>query len=856
MLTSFQRYLTLLLLLLTATTLAFTATAAGSSRRISGIVTDSLTRQPVEYASVLLTGTGRGVLTDEKGRFEIITALKSDSVEVSAMGYQTIRIRIKPEGNCRLKIELVSTGVSLGEVVAKPKKERYSKRNNPAVDMMERIRHNAELNDPRRNPYYNYDKYERITFGYNNFDPGTPEHPNALLKQFPFLIEYVDTSEVTGRRILNLAEREKVGEVNFRADPRAEKEVVRGRRSAGIDEMIEKESMQRFYEDVMREIDVYDNDITLLQTRFVSPLSRIAPDFYKFYLTDTVTIDTLRCAQLTFTPHNPASKGFTGHLYVDLADTTMFVRRVKLNVPKAINLNFVDNIIITQDYDRAPDGSRLRVRDDMVVEASLFPGSPELYARRVTLYTDHNFDPEGADPEVFRYAGRQLVEAGADSRPDKYWQRSRPGHYAGTRSVTSLMGRLRSVPLFYWGEKVLKILVSGYINTGNPSKFDIGPMNTTVSYNDIEGLRLRAGGMTTANLSRRWFARGYGAYGFKDHRWKYSGELEYSFHDKQYHSREFPVHSLRLTHLYDVDMLGQHYMFTNPDNVFLSLKRMSDTQMTYHRVTKLEYRLELQNNFSVMARLRNERQEATRFMPFIDGTGRSFGHYTLNTMILELRYAPGEKFFQTKSNRLPINLDAPVFVLSHTVGPGGLAGNRYTINRTEASFQKRVWFAPAGYADVILKGGHVWSRVPYPELLIPNANLSYTIQPESFACLNPMEFITDSYAQWDLTWWADGAILNYIPLLKRLKLREAFAFRGFFGHLSDRNNPAMNPELFAFPSDARTQHLLPYRPYMEAAVGIDNIFKILRVDYVWRLTYRYNPGACRGGVRIALHFSF
>ncbi|MDE5800769.1 MAG: carboxypeptidase-like regulatory domain-containing protein, partial [Paramuribaculum sp.] len=187
--------------------------------------------------------------------------------------------------------------------------------------------------------------------------------------------------------------------------------------------------------------------------------------------------------------------------------------------------------------------------------------------------------------------------------------------------------------------------------------------------------------------------------------------------------------------------------------------------------------------------------------------------------------------------------------------PKNFLGNNFEVNITELSLSKRFWLSAFGYVDAIVKGGHVWSRSPYPNLLVPNANLSYTIQPESFALLNPMEFVTDSYAMWDLTYWANGAILNYVPLIRKLKLREVFSFRGFYGHLSRRNDPLLNPSLFRFPEVVSVERLGD-TPYMEVGVGLDNIFKILRVDYVWRLTYRHVPGADRGGVRVALHFTF
>lgn len=847
-----MRLRTLIILIITLITHSLPAVAENIT--VTGVVRDSLTREPVPFATVILNGTDRGTLTDDDGRYTITTALKSDSVTASAMGFDTKTMPLGRGTSIRLDFDLHSTGVLLGTVVAKPKREHYSKKNNPAVEFMERIRATRDLGDPRRKDNYNYDKYERITLAINNYQ-FNDSAKGGFDKKFAFIKEYIDTSALTGVPILNVALREKASQVHYRHDPESEKEYVKGLRNAGMDDFLDKESMQTFYEDVMREVDIYANDIPLLQTRFVSPLSRIAPDFYKFYLSDTVDVDSVKCVELTFVPRNAATFGFTGRFYVPLGDSTMFIKRVVMRVPHDINLNFINSMLITQDFERMPDGTRLKTKDDMIMEAHLLPGLPGMYARRNTVYTSHTFEP-APDAAIFDRGQAQVYAPGAFGRDEAFWEENRTTTIAkGENSIEKMMQRFRSEPVYYWGEKIIKTFSSGYITTGNPSKFDLGPLTSTFSVNTVEGLRLRVGGMTTAALSKRWFARGYVARGFKDHRWKYRGEAEYSFIDKRQHSREFPVHAIRATQLYDMNMLGQHFTSNNQDNMFMSAKRMEDLQMTYHRVTKLEYILEMENNFSINARLQNERQEPTRYMPFTDGYGRSFGHYTINSATVELRYAPGEKFYQMKTGRLPINFDAPVFTLSHTWAPKGVCGNPFAVASTEASFSKRFWFSAFGYMDVFAKGGHVWTRSPYPNLLIPNANLSYFLQTESFSCLNPMEFINDSYAQWDLTYWANGAILNYIPLLKKLKLREAVFFRGLYGHLSHRNRPWENPELYAFPADANTQ-LMSHTPYMEAGVGIDNLFKVLRVDYCWRLTYRNNPGACRGGLRFMFHFGF
>ncbi len=829
--------------------------ASGRNVTVRGVVRDSLTREPIPYVSVLLKGTDRGVLTDDNGRYTIVTTLPFDSVMASSLGYTTKAVASRKRGdNVQVDIDLVSTGVLLGEVIAKPKREHYSKKNNPAVAFMEKIRHTQDLNDPRRHDNYNYNKYERITLALNDYQ-FNDSAKRGFDKMFSFVKEYIDTSEVSGKPILNVALREKLSSVHYRKEPKGEKEFVTGLRSSGIDEMLDKQSMQTFYEDVLREVDVYDNDIVLMQTRFVSPLSRIAPDFYKFYLTDTVFVDTTRCVELTFVPRNPSTMGFTGRFYVPVGDTTMFIKRIVLRVPHDINLNFINGLVISQDYEKAPDGSRLKTKDDMILEASVVPGSGGLYGRRQTVYDSHNFDP-APDASIFKRGVAQIYAPGAEYRGQDFWDENRKAEIAqGVNGIEKMMERMRQVPLFYWTEKVVKVLVSGYVPTAKKSYFDIGPMTSLVSYNSVEGLRLRAGGMTTANLSRRWFARGYGAYGFRDHKWKYKAELEYSFRDKNYHSREFPIHSLRATQLYDLDRLGQISSVHNADNFFLSVSRLPDRQMTYHRVSKLEYILETEQHFSLEARIQQERQYSTPFMTFVNGYGENFRHYTMNSFRLQLRYAPGEKFYQLTTGRTRINFDAPEMVISHTYAPKGFMGNPFALNVTEASFFKRIWLSAFGYVDMTLKGGHVWSRTPYPGLLIPGANLSYLIIPALFSCMNPMEFINDSYAQWDLTYWANGLILNYIPIIKRLKLREAFMFKGVWGHLSDRNKPWLNPDLYGFPEINNTQ-LMSDTPYMEVGVGLDNLLKVFRVDYTWRLTYRDNPGACKQGLRFTFHFSF
>jgi hypothetical protein len=817
--------------------------------QITGYVRDSLSREGVPYASIALVGTSEGTLATVNGGFTINSRASFNKLRITAMGYSTKEVTIKPGQGSVIVIDLVPTGVELNEVVVHKGKEKYSKKNNPAVEMIKKLRARRDDNDPRRFQYYGYTQYERMMVGFGDLDNliNTPDEQK-------WVDEYADTSLLTGKRVLPFSIKETVARDYYSRQPEAHKQVILGTKSAGIDEHIDQENVKKILDDFMGEIDIFQNDVTLLSNRFVSPLSRIAVDFYKFYLNDTVMVDGERCAVLSFVPFTPQTFGFLGRLYVSLEDTTMFIKRVSMGVPYDINLNYVERMSIEQDFDRALNGSRLKVRDNVEVSLKLLSSLPVMFARRETSYRDHNFErPEGG---VFNNKAEQTVESSAAFMPDEFWQEYRP---AGVRTTTTtmknLMQRLRGSRWFYWAEKVVVMLVNGYVPTAKVSKLDLGPLNTVISGNSLEGVRLRLGGMTTVNLSRHWFARGYVAYGFRDKKFKYMGSLEYSFAPKKAMDQEFPIHSLRLTHRYDVDKLAQHYLYTNQDNVFLTLRRHKDVRMQYLRTTRLEYRHEWYNHFSIALGLEHNVHEATRYVPFMTVDSAFHQRYSQAGFTAQLRFAPGETFYQARSYRIPINMDAPIITLTQTYMPRGFLGSRYEINKTELALQKRFWFSAFGYADVIVKGEKVWSRVAYPDLLLPNVNLSYTVQPESYALMKPMEFINDQALSWDLTYWGNGVLMNRLPLIKKLRLREVFTLRGLWGSLSDKNNPALNNDLYLFPADVLCQPMNG-KPYMEAGVGLDNILTILRVDYVWRLNYRDHAGTDRHGIRVQLHFNF
>ena len=844
-----MKKITVLIIVLLATI----SVAAQSITQITGMVRDADTRNPIPYVSISVPGTDVGVITSEHGGFNINTRSKVATLRASAVGYATQEITLKP-GQSVVVVDMTPKSVSLKELVVKKGKEKYSKKNNPAVELAKKLIARRKHNDPLNNPYYSYKKYERMAFGFNNINEVV--NSNVLLRKYKFLEEYADTSLLTGNKVLPVSIKEKISYDYYRKHPQSHKEYILAQKSDGIDESFDQTSVKSFMDDVFREIDIFDNDVTLLTNRFVSPLSSLGISFYKYYLNDTIDIEGEKCIELSFVPFNTESFGFLGRMYIPLNDTTLFIKRLTMNVPHNINLNYVERVHIIQDFIKAQDGSRLKTRDDIEVEFKIIKGISSFFARRETSYGEHSIS-EPNDLALFNNTAEQIIADKADSQSKEFWEENRPReNKVNGDNIQQMLAKLRKSKVFYWGEKVLLTLVHGYIPTSKKdSKWDFGPVNTMVSGNSLEGLRLRVGGMSTINLSRHFFGLGYVAYGCSDKKLKYMGQLEYSFNEKKNLALEFPINSIRLKHQYDVDKLGQQYLYTNADNIFLAPKRQKDDKILYLRKTELEYKYETQNHFSVAISFEHNIHEQSQFLNFTHNDGNQVKRYTEAGFKATLRYAPGEKFYQTRSYRIPINMDAPIVTLTQTYMPKGFMGSKYEINKTELGIQKRFWFSAFGYTDIIVKGGKLWSKASYPDLLLPNANLSYTIQPESYDLMSAMEFVNDQYLSWDVTYWGNGVLMNRLPLIKKLKLREVISMRGLWGSLSDKNNPAKNNDLFVFPAETLSQ-TMEKTPYMEMAVGLDNIFTILRVDYVWRLSYRHTPGVDRNGVRIQLHFTF
>ncbi len=849
--------------------------------QVTGKVIDSKTREPLDYVNVFYDGKNIGEQTDEDGRFVIKEDSLLHELTISSLGYVTQVVKLKDFGkNKDITIKLVPENKTLEGVTVKARRARYSRKNNPAVELMKKVIANKKNSDLRQKDYHSYTKYEKLTFSLNEvsdkvFDEGE-------YKRFAFIKDHVERSPQTGKLILPLTVDETLSEVYYRKDPKSEKSVIKGESNKGVTELVSSgEIFTTTIKDVFTTVNIYDNECRLLQYPFKSPIADNAISFYRYYLQDTIFIDNEKVVDVGFLPNNQQDFGFSGHVFVLLTpDSTYQVRRVELTIPRRSDVNFVENMIITQDFEQLETGDRVATVNDMLVEMKLSKWLGKFQIQKVTRMSNIAFDP--IPKSLFKnIKGSTYRAPDASMHDEDFWNSYRQVELTKSEDkMDSFLDRLTHIKGFKWALFGFKALVENFVETGDslhPSKFDIGPVNTMISGNHYDGLRLRLSGHTTANFSPHIFLDGYAAYGTKHHTPYGRLMLTYSFNKKAYLPREFPQRNLSIYFWDDIVSPFDKFVPTDKDNMFNALHTSKVDQYHHSREWRANYTFEHENGFKLNALYTHNRNHPVDALfyqklngsqtPTPDHTQWLSG-ITTSEFKISVSFEPGATYMNTKQRRIKVNKEAPVLSFSHTIGINGFLGGQYSYNVTEAGIYKRLWFGSWGKMDFDIKAGAQWDKVPFPLLIHPPANTSYILVDNCFMLISNLEFLNDRYAYLRYEWDLNGKVFNRIPLFNRLKWRENIGVNVLWGQLTDKNNPASShytdSDLFYFPGhfladgtyEQNTVTMSTRRPYVELRLGIHNIFKLVEIDYVRRLTYLHDPNTNKWGIRFKVRMTF
>ena len=821
-------------------------------------VVDWQTGDSIPYANAVYRNLKLGALSDADGHFSIARKV-GEQLTITAVGYKPRHIKITAHTSRELKVTLIADSKQLQGIVVKAKRRhKYSRKDNPAVELMRRVIAAKKQTHLENHDYYQYDKYQKVTMAINNLTPYELE--GSMFKKAPWLLDQVETCPYNNKLILPISVDETLTQHLYRKNPRDEKDIVLGQSTKGISKLIQTgEALNTIVKDLFKDINLYDDQIDLLQKRFPSPIGSTAISFYHFYIDDTVYVNQDQCIRLQFMPANQQDFGFRGELYV-LNDSSLHVKKCDMQLPANTGVNFVDAMKFQQEFTKLSNGEWALTTDNMIAELKLTDLLQRAIVIRTTGMRNYAFAP--IEDKQFKGKAKIIYDANAKMRDNEFWVAHRTTQLTKSEAgMDSFIKRMASTKHFKWVIFASKALIENFIETGSedkPSKFDIGPVNTFISKNLVDGIRLRASARTTAKLNPHWFFEGYYAYGTKSRRSYYDAKVTYSFNKPEYQPIEFPVRTISFESTSDVESPSDKYLKHNKDNIFMTFRPVKVEQMYFVNRQKINFNWETDYGLATSLELRTESNRPTGKLVYEKMDGTLVDKLRVSEVSLGFNYRPGQSYVNSKQKRMTVNLDAPEFNVKHTMGIKHFLGGDFNSNLTEVSIYKRFWLGSWGHIDTRVQGGAQWNKVPFQFLITPPVNTSYFEHQGTFNLMKGLEFLNDRYAQFNLAWDLEGKIFNRLPLIKKLKWREYVAFKGMWGHLTDKNNPylpqnANDTELYKFPVDTR---VMTRDPYMEFVVGVHNIFKFLEVDYVRRLTYTNAPGISKNGIRFGFNLVF
>ena len=812
----------------------------------------------VSYASVQYRGHKIAVSSDSQGKFSI-EKHPGWVLTVSALSYKSQTISVNEKMDF-IEVKLKDDSHKLNEVVVKTKRSKYSRKDNPAVELMRRVIAAKKKTDLSNHDYYQYDKYQKITLALNDLKKEQLE--GKFFSKRQYLLDQVETSPYNGKLTLPVSIDETVSQHIYRKDPKTEKDIIKGQQSNGIGQVIQTgEILNTALKDAFTDVDIYDDYVRLLQYPFPSPIGRTGISFYHYYIEDTVYVERDLCYHLQFIPANSQDFGFRGELYV-LADSSLHVKKCNLYMPHNTDVNYVKNMKIEQEYTRLDNGEWVLSKDDMIAELHVNSMLQDLLVVRNTRLTDYAFDEL---PKIL-FKGKAKVRHDMDAmnRDEAYWNKYRQVDLTKSESsMDSFIHRMENSKGFKYIIFFVKALMENYVEIGGgtdgkKSKFDLGPVNTYISKNFVDGIRLRLAGRTMAALNPHFFWDGYAAYGTKSNDWYTGNIFTYSLNKKKNSPFEFPMRNLTFEVARDVTSPSDENLLHNKDNFFMTFRAATQDEMFLYHRQKLAFTYETDWGFRFNTSLRFQSNRTVGNLHYYHLDGTEVKKIRMTDLNVGINYNPGVTYVNTKQQRLPINLDSPEIGLSHTMGFRGFMGGQYHSNITKLSIYKRQWLGSWGYLDFHANAQAQWNKVPFQMLIMPPINLSYFEQEETVSMMKDWEFLNDRQVFWALSWDMNGKLLNRIPLIKKLKWREWLAIKGVYGHLTDKNNPFLEKNknddtIFLFPKGS---DVMGNTPYWECVVGVHNIFKFFAVEYVRRLTYINRPGIHKGGVRFNFMMSF
>ncbi|MCX6268578.1 MAG: DUF5686 family protein [Bacteroidetes bacterium] len=803
--------------------------------KIMGSVRDGLSGEVIPFANIIIPGTTTGTITDFNGNYSLEFKQKGDSIKAFLIGYSRITKKIQQNQFQTVDFALFPQNLNLPEVTI-----RYQ--GNPAEVLLEKVVRNKDKNSLQSCQTYQYEAYTKIELDANNISEKFRNR--KILRKFDFVWNYLDTSTLNGKSYLPVFIAETMSDIYFRKSPRSRKEIITASSISGLDNA----SVSQFFGHLSEEVEIYKNFIPLFEKNFVSPIADFAIDYYKYYLVDSSFIAGKWCYHIMFKPRRKQELTFSGNLWIN--DTSFAVKKFQMRIAGDANVNFINDLEVEQEFEWTDHLFWMLTKDVLNADFNILDNSKKtlgFYGHRTSFYRKFQFDiPE--NNRFFRVSSDVFIDPDASAKSKATWDTIRPERLSATeQGIYNMVDSVKSIPVFRTYTDIIYGIFTGYLSWG---MVELGPYSKFFSYNAIEGARFRFGMRTSNKFSKKIQLEGYLAYGTFDQTFKYGGDLIYMFSKN-------PRRDLTAGFKYDVEQLGLSATAFSTDNILSSLfHRGPNDKLTMVREYQVCYEHEWYTGF--LNRLHFIHREvfplgSTEFIVFPESRSdpRFMNSIYTSEIQIDTRLAFRERFLAAEFARVTISSVYPIIQLSFTYGIPQVFNSDYEYQKLTLNVSQWFHFATIGWSKYLIEAGKIWGTLPYPLLKIHDGNQTFFYDSYSSNLMNYYEFVSDTWITASFTHHFEGLLFNKIPLIRKLKWREVASAQVVYGTLTDKN-----AQYSLFPDNMRS---LAYRPYWEAGVGIENIFKIIRIDAIWRMSHLQdgkNPNVPKFGIFASLFFSF
>jgi hypothetical protein len=814
---------------------------------ISGRVTEAITNSGVPFANIYFKGSYQGTVTDFEGNYSIETTETHDSIYVSLIGYRSKAKAVKNGKTQVLNFQISTEALNLGSVEVKPGI-------NPAV----RIIKTAIANKSK----YNRDNLNSIQFISYTKQEGDVDNVTPRMRKRKFLNDVtrmwdkLDTlAGPDSKANLPVFMSEVVSDIYYNKDVKRKREDVRAIKAKFVG-MKDGSAIGQLSGTDFQNYNFCNNNVSIQGKDFLSPIADNALLFYNYYLVDSLVIDSMKCFKIDCRPKNKKDLAYTGMLWI--TDTTFAIKQLDLGITKDANFNLVDRARIQQILIPTAAGPWVPAQTRIMIDYAAL--TDKLVSMMLRIYNSNQHFVVNQPKEKDFYETRTTYAEDVLAKDSAFWETTRPEKLTPLEVESyKTIDTVRNIPVIKSAVNVLYFMFSGYKDVG---PVDFGHYINVYAYNKYEGSRVRLGFRTNAKFSKNWIIRGYGAYGFRDKGFKYSLQLERII-------TRYPWSKAGAQYRSDIDQIGTNYAYSSTMNLGQAPNNLNNTfsqignisKLVYKKESRIWYEKDFNRGFNTKITLQNIR--TTPLFPIAFGDQFSLfqtGNYSITELLVDARYSLKERFIQNGTERISFgNNKSPVITLNYTWGIKHLFDGDFDYHKVNVSVSNRFRMAILGYSQVLIKVGKVFSEIPYTLLEIPRGNENIFYGNNIFNKMNYFEFVSDQYIQGFWQHHFNGLLFNRVPLIKKLNIREVIGANLVYGTLSRKNIIFNENNIYTVMNNT---------PYAEISAGIENILDVIRIDYIYRLTYtsagykeKYalqNPGnsISNWGIKVGLQFSF